>query len=197
MTDIKGRLVYIEPNELRAEEGTNFGNGDNLTWNPEDLHISVDLQVAIPNRDDCGQTDIGDKLVWDATRTNGDKFVFSDFRSFLTGTHLRAEKEPYLTDEYTNISYQEIRDNKAGGKESLGIKSIDIVFNPHFFPEVTINMVDVRGYSLMMPEEEAMDNKGDGDACKRFFTALFHFPYPRFALSVKGFYGERVTFCSL
>ena len=49
-----GKIVYIDPNEFAAEQcGFHNGAGDNITWTPEDLSFSVDLQVIIPNRDVC------------------------------------------------------------------------------------------------------------------------------------------------
>lgn len=193
-----GRLVYIEPNNIRSELGLNYGNGDNISWRPEDLNISVDLQVIIPERDSCGQVDIGDNFIANIAST---KDYDRKFQSFFSGTEINKD-ENYLTTEYTNISYQEIHNNQAGGKESLGIQSIDIQFDSHFFPVVKMKMVDVRGYSLMQPAEmqyradvaNKRDKKELSKACEQFFSALFHFPYPRFALSIKGFYGNRVTF---
>ena len=65
VTKTKGRLKYIEPNDLAALYGVKMANGkainsensyvDNVTWNPEDMNMSVDLQVIMPNREDCGQ----------------------------------------------------------------------------------------------------------------------------------------------
>ena len=193
-----GRLVYIEPNNIRSELGLNYGNGDNISWRPEDLNISVDLQVIIPERDSCGQVDIGDNFIANIAST---KDYDRKFQSFFSGTEINKD-ENYLTTEYTNISYQEIHNNQAGGKETLGIQSIDIQFDSHFFPVVKMKMVDVRGYSLMQPAEmqygadvaNKLHKKALGKACEQFFSALFHFPYPRFALSIKGFYGNRVTF---
>jgi hypothetical protein len=194
--EVKGRLVYIEPNNIAAQKGVNFKNGDNISWSPEDLNIAVDLQVIIPERDNCGQYGVTDYYV--ATVSATDDSVFRKWKSFMSGTKLNVPDADanYLTDNYTDISYQEIHRNKAGGKESLGIQSIDINFDSHFFPIVTMNLVDVRGFSLMSPAEEeyldvALRRK---KTCENFFKALFHFPYPRFALSIKGFYGDRITF---
>ena len=53
------RLTYIEPNEFasyfqqsKQKDGIHT-NG--LSWNPEDLSMTVDLQVVIPSRSDRGQ----------------------------------------------------------------------------------------------------------------------------------------------
>jgi hypothetical protein len=111
-----------------------------------------------------------------------------------------------LTTDYTNISYSEIKNNNVSSKEALGITSIDITFDAHFYPKVTINFTDVHAYSLFMPAEEeykeGLKSKAfeagkyheAGRAYTNFFNAVFHFPYPRFLLTVKGFYGTKVTF---
>jgi hypothetical protein len=64
----------------------------------------------------------------------------------------------------------------------------------------------VRAYSLFMPAEEQYKEELKSEAYKKgtyhdegraytnFFSAVFHFPYPRFLLTVKGFYGTKVTF---
>ena len=50
----EGRIVYIEPNNIPALKNAEYSDGvfpDNITWNPEDLNISVDLRVIIPSRE--------------------------------------------------------------------------------------------------------------------------------------------------
>ena len=183
--ELQGRVVYLEPNDFRNQIGASYGSGDNVYWRPEDLSIAVDLQVIIPDRNSCG-SDIYENFNVTINSKEGD----SRWTSFFRGTEINGE--PYLTDSFTDISYQEISQNRAGSKEALGIKSIDIQFDAHFYPVVKMRLVDVRGASLMMPAEANFEEKEK--VCQEFFNALFHFPYPRFALSIKGFYGTRVTF---
>lgn len=205
-SQVKGRIYYIDPNELASEYGgITLGNGavgDNVTWKPEDLNYSVDLQVIIPNRDSCGQIS-DDGVIFTIT---GAKETFKKYKTFMEGSIQDSKDWNYLSDNYTDISYQEIRENNAGSKEALGIKSIDIEFDSHFFPQVTMKMTDIRGASLFSPEELAtIQNLGNRveeqqaferrkQTCQNFFSAIFRFPSPRFALSVKGFFGTRVTF---
>ena len=198
----KDRLVYIEPNDFAGYYKVNNINNRNeteLSWNPEDLAISVNLQVVIPRREDKGQVsylmDIDGSSI---TATNNS--IMSRFVSYMGGIKVddKDNSQSFLTDNYTNISYQElVGKNKVIDKESLGINSIDINFDAHFFPLVTLKMTDVRGASLFMPSEYEFESsvKGNGkNAASSFFKALFHFPYPRFLLSIKGFYGTQVTF---
>ena len=196
----KGRLVYIEPNDIVKDHIKLFDSSHkNFTWNPEDLNLYVDLQVVCPSRDDCGE---------EPTISNG---TYSNtYISLMEGT--KIGRNGSLTTDFTNISYSEIEKNNVSSKEALGITSIDITFDAHFYPKVTINFTDVRAYSLFMPAEEeykeglktqayeTFDEEGErkynerGRAYTNFFNAVFHFPYPRFLLTVKGFYGTKVTF---
>ena len=198
----KDRLVYIEPNDFAGYYKVNDINNRNeteLSWNPEDLSISVDLQVVIPRREDKGQYSYLMHLDGSSVNASSNS-VLGRYVSYMGGVPInnREDSQSLLTSNYTNISYQEISGlHKVIDKESLGIDSIDINFDAHFFPIVTMKMTDVRGYSLFMPSEYEFDTSMTDkpqDSASSFFKALFHFPYPRFLLSIKGFYGSKVTF---
>lgn len=196
MADEKQKIAYIDPNNLSSYDTKTGLFRDNVTWKPEDLNFSVDIQVVVPDRDNCGRKDYAD----------GDNLVIQKpFVSFFSGQKFKEKDDTlkhFLTDSYTNISYTEIKDGKSGNAELLGVESIDISFDSHFFPQVVIKFIDVRGASLMMPEEqdyydrvqEEESGTKDTNGCRNFFRALFHFPYPVFFLTVKGFYGTRETF---
>lgn len=217
MSGIKeqGRLVYIDPNEF-ASTRCNLGEGvigDNISWNMEDLQYTVDLEVILPSRGDCGQIKYSDNELVTTNIIKGSEWV-----SFMEGTKYKVDKgeENFLTDAYTTISYQEYASTGKSTKEALGIDSIDINFDAHFFPVITMKFTDVRGASLFgsseynymidervkriendknLSDEEKKQEKAKMQQCaESFFKALFRFPYPRFLLSVKGFYGDRVTF---
>ena len=187
------RIVYLEPNNLPGDLAAVSTSGvkpDNITWAQEDLNITVDLQVVVPSR------------LYRPSNTESDlNFVndISKYKSILSGVELK-KGNPYLTDDYTTISYQEIKNNNAGSTEFLGINSIQISFDSHMYPRVTMNFTDVRGSALMMPQEQLVydiNSKSgieESKVCKSFFQSFFKFPYPRFLLSVKGIYGTCVTF---
>ena len=198
---MKNRLVYIEPNDIAKEKLRNASpNLTNVAWDAEEYNIYVDLQVVCPNRDDCGQETVG--------------LGNNNYISLLEGVKLNSYSEVgNLTTNFTDISYNEIKNNSVSDKEALGITSIDITFDAHFYPKVNIKFTDVRAYSLFMPAEESykeelktkayetIDEKTGnrlyderGRAYTNFFSSLFHFPYPCFLLTVKGFYGTKVTF---
>lgn len=184
------RLVYVDPNNFASIRNGNIM--DNMTWNPEDLNISVDIQVIIPDRDNCGKRDYTDE----------ETVFLKPKRSFLSGQPFGDdENHNFLSTSFVNVSYSEIKNNKSGERELLGVESIDINFDSHFFPQVTIKFTDVRGASLMMPEESAYAEglaakagKEKTETYENFFRSLFHFPYPLFYLTIKGFYGTRETF---
>lgn len=201
-----GRLIYIDPNDLPAQ-GYNVNpdsSSDNVPWKQEDLMYSVDLMVAIPNMSDCGQIDYNQTFVTNIN--NNGTTSLGKYVSFMMGD-LEKDNVNYQSTDYIDASYQALSEGKLS-KENLGITSVDVDFDAHFFPQVTINFVDVRGYSLFMPEEndykkdlqnEYLASQGQTDKIstegyQNFFKALFHFPYPRFLLSIKGYYGSRVTF---
>lgn len=198
----KGRLVYVEPNDI-PQAGLHLGNEsnfDNFTWNPEDYNYSVDLQVIVPQITDTMRFMGGGSI--ETTFSGQD----SRWISFFEGTNLNSnakndkEAQKYLTVSYSDISYRELEKNKVGNAETLGVTSIDITFNSQFFPQVTMKMCDVRASALMGTEEfdyyhnYAPEENGLEKTASNFFKAIFHFPYPRFMLSVKGNYGSKVTF---
>lgn len=214
VTKTKGRLKYIEPNDLAALYGVKMANGkainsensyvDNVTWDPEDMNMSVDLQVIMPNREDCGQISFNN--VFAVEINNDNSSAIGRYVSFLQGSGFNDKDGNNvgneLTTSYIDASYMELRNNNESNKECVGIESIDITFDSHFYPQVNIKFIDVRGYSLMMPTEdqyrETLINKQSGNSYEttynNFFRALFRFPYPRFLLTIKGYYGNHITF---
>ena len=89
-------------------------------------------------------------------------------------------------DEKNSVGYQNFDyklDNKYNS-QLLGIKDVKIVAKPDNLKTsvVTIRMVDIRGRALF--------EKGAGS----IYSNFFHLPYPLFTLTVKGFYGQAVTY---
>ena len=161
-----GRIVWIEPNKIDSQADTG-------TFDYEDYSICVDLEVRIPKRSACGSED-------DVITFHTNHETTKDRISFFTGT------DGFLTTSFTDITANDPTSNK----ETLGVSSIDITYNSYFYPQVTIKFVDVRGSSLMYPQEDGFKNRTQGS----FFKSLFCFPYPQFILKVKGFYGKQVQY---
>lgn len=193
----EGRIFYTDPNNY-----TNIINGeygtDNIVYNQEDYSILADLQVIVPNRDNCGYISYGDKIYDVINNYSG------NYTSFFEGSTLKdynSKEYKLLTTSYTDTSYNDLK-NINDNKELLGVESIDIDYNNWFYPRVTIKFIDVRGFTLMTPEEIAYTNdlknqRNDNNfnsSQSSFFKSLFMFPYPIFLLRVKGFYGNAVTY---
>lgn len=180
-----GKFLYIEPNNLNGD-----GIDNAIPHDYEDYSMSVNLEVKIPRRDACGSED-GTKTIYFSS-DNGTI-------SFFGGSGGGDGEQGYLTTNYTDVSVTNVGE---GNKECLGIKSIEINYDSWFFPMVVINFVDVRGASLMMPQEEAFYQtqlSNDKDSLTQlnggsFFKALFSFPQPLFKLTVKGFYGRPAVY---
>ena len=150
--------------------------------NNEDLTMFVDLAVKIPSRD------------YNLNNITG-------IDTLMGGTKTGNGSESYLTTDYITMSFTDIQNGAVNNREMFGVESIDISFDPYFFPVVTMSFIDVRGLSLMQPidkkyvkESEALLKGKSVDAAAVFFEALFNFPYPTFTLTVKGYYGPIVSF---
>lgn len=188
-----GRLIYIEPNDLAQYQNISFGDNtpDNIKFQDEEYNSSVDLQIVVPNRSDCGyREDINGINVNISGLDNKGRLSFFEGETLDwsvnggVGTPLN-----YLTTNYLECSYNDIlNDNK---KENLGIKSINIDFSSNFYPQVTIEFTDVRAAALIGAAEAEKDTDYQQSS---FFKSVFHYPYPKFLLTVKGFYGTKVTF---
>lgn len=181
------RLVYIEPNDL----ATNGEALDNVTWNLEDLNIGVDLQVIIPDRNYTGHLGDSNNYQFSVSQKEGG---INRYNSFFGGTTIKGQS--LLTDNYISASYIEIKNGRCGSNECLGIKDIKIEFSEYFYPKITMTFLDVRGMSAIASAEEEYVNglKNNERLYTNLYRALFHYPYPRFLLSVKGFFGTKVTF---
>ena len=93
----------------------------------------------------------------------------------------------YATTDFTEIGGLSIDQNKQGTLEGFGIKSIDITYNASLAPQVNITFIDLRGASLF--------DVIDSDNRESPYSIFFKLPYPVFELTVKGYYGQPVTYC--
>ena len=97
----RGRLIYIEPNNLSNFKGIklNGNSQDNIVWNPEDLNYSVDLQVVVPDRTQCGGDIANDGLTFTLSNINKNGML-----SFFEGTTVNGKK--MLTDNGMLLSHK-------------------------------------------------------------------------------------------
>lgn len=197
-----GKVHYIEPNYTNSLLG-NDGNPIEFVNDYEDYCIAVDLQVEIKGRTIGGKTNGASTVMilsWENKQNGGSV-------SFLQGSRIHFNKDDQtkgyvnsLTTDYADMYYDDIRNGKETN-EMFGISSIDISYNNYCMPQVTIQFVDIRGISLLAPEELRHSNSYDNiggfskeDVAGSFFKCFFTFPYPKFYLKVKGFYGEPVSY---
>lgn len=200
------KVMYVEPNYTGAYyEDDRFGNSTvkyELAPDLSDYCIAVDLVVECKGRTIGGKANNGDDvLTMSWTSSSKENNI-----SFHKGTTLhfngKDNSDGYinaLTTSYLDTYYLDIVEN--GTNEMFGITSIDIQYNNYFVPEVTIEFVDVKGVSLFAPEELRHSDTQDGvvgfareDVAGSFFKSFFSFPYPKYSLMVKGFYGRPVVY---
>lgn len=199
---------YVEPNsDLEnisnySEYVTTDGKVYDKIINPEDYCIGLSITTVLCNR---GQSlASGDQaLIASWENTGEDSKV-----NFMSGTLIKSVKNdsihnniniPYLTTNYADMYVSDLV--HYGTTEMIGIKSVNIDFENATLPVITVQFTDVRGMSLFTPKEFSKlgltntSGKVDKDnVAQCFFQCFFKFPYPKFNITVKGFYGRPVTY---
>jgi hypothetical protein len=142
----------------------------------EDLCIIVDLQTSQKSRSNIS-TNENSAII---NQTTGSDFTVN----FISGTEQDGVRN--LTTNYTNIGgYKTPKTvfNNNSDLEGLGITNININFNSSYAPQIVIDMIDIRGSSILEY----------GNLSK--YNVFFNLPYPIFKLTIKGYYGKSVTYC--
>lgn len=206
LSNLQNNIVYVEPNYVStslSEYGVNGLNTYELTPDLEDYSIFVNLEVEIRGRNvQSSKSATGKRLVLSfISNTDGTSSV-----NFMQGSKIpigdNGATMNSLTTNYTDIFLSDIKKN-GPSSELFGIESIDIAYNNYMVPEVTIEFVDVRGVALFAQREynetrknidAAIDSNNKEDIANSFFQCFFTFPYPKFTLLVKGFYGQPVSY---
>lgn len=206
MANISSNVIYVEPNYA-----TSYSNGyrsydadgneeviDGLTLYEmapplEDYCVAFQLAVQVSTNTTKSSTTNGNtEIILRCTDANGKMSV-----SLLQGTRFPigdGENISYLTTAALETSLQYVKEESS--TEMFGVKSIDISYNAYMTPEVTIKFVDIRAASLFSQEEMAHEHNGlmSSNLAASFFHCFFVMPYPLFGLTVKGFYGEAVSY---
>lgn len=202
---IVNNIVYVEPNYVNSIEGYNANGLNTYEFAPslEDYCLYVNLEVETRGRNiQSSKTANGKKLVLSfVSHTDGKSSI-----NFMQGSKIPLGDGKTsinsLTTNYTDIFLGDLKSN-GPQIETFGIKSIDIAYNNYMVPEITIEFVDVRGTALFAQKEyyetnkkidEAVNSDNQIDIANTFFQCFFTFPYPRFKLFVKGFYGQPVCY---
>lgn len=188
------RIYYVDPNDVYGSS-----NGIPLTPDYSDLCISFDLQVETVPRTGFVS---GKKTESVDGKKNG---VTQTFHFFWTSYAANAgEKEnyvsftrgeeyldrSYLTTYYTDINFNDFKDKDI--VEGLGVESVNISFESYYMPTIKMRFVDVRGATLFGREEAI--HTGNRITQDNIWGCFFTFPYPKFRLQVKGFFGHAVTY---
>ena len=183
-----GRFDYVEPVNLDLDK-----SDTEIVNNPEDYNISVNLEVIVPSR-----FFEEEPTYINASSDNGTVSFFGGVDTGNNNLQAVSGQTGFLSTSWTDIS---VNTTDKGNKDCIGIESINISYSPTFFPVITIKFVDVRGASLFMPQEKAYEiyTKSDDMGKKEFqsssfFKSLFSIPSPIFKLTVKGFYGQAISY---
>jgi len=161
-----GRTLYFEPNPL-----------DNDILPTENYNIFVDLTSTRKSRSVI-------------TVNNGVTEVYNTGKGksvvvrFIEGSNFYGENKS-LTTRYTEEKKSNPGNNESetDDLESLGIENISIDFDTAYTPMINIRFIDIRGKAIM---QEGSNSK---------YKMFFELPYPTFNLTVKGYYGDPVTYC--
>ena len=204
-------VAWVEPNFTYSEKKDILVN--NIDTNQDRIYetippmenycIAIDLEVEVSQRRQVGFNEPKRTFVCSWTSKAGESNGSVSFFSGSKHTYGDSKEKNYLTSNPTTFStFEEVK--TIGTNECFGIRSIDIQYNNYSVPEVTIEFTDIRGISLFSPEElrhnevnedgiSGMYNSKD-DIAGSFFKCFFTFPYPKFTLMVKGFYGEPTAY---
>ena len=160
-----GRATLVDPNVFDGQSSLS-----NVPVSLEDLSIYVQL---VANRN-------ARTILTSSSGNNSADSSGAIIARFIDGTDINGNK--VLTTKYTDLTTNFRESTNA---ENLGITSIDIDFNSMMAPMITINFIDVRGGAIFQ-------NDDSGNSA---FGIFFQMPYPMFNLTVKGYYGQPVSYC--
>ena len=205
-------VKYVEPNYIFSGLTAAAGDGERYDRAPdlEDYCISLDIIVEISSRATIQRDMPKENRVIVMTYTdnkNGKGTV-----RFMSGTKVggytktntgeytpKLDSPNVLTTYYADMHITDLVD--YGTTEMLGIKSVDIDYNSTCVPVINIKFTDVRGMSIFQPSELNDDLSFNGirgfskdNIAQSFFHAFFTLPLPKFTITLKGFYGEPVSY---
>ena len=209
MKEINKNIAWVEPNMIYSTSKDIIVNNIDTNQDAyyetippmENYCVAVDLEVEIMERGKGGIS-MPKKTILVSWTSSNDKSNVTFFQG-TKHTYGNNVSVNYLTSSPTTFgTFEEVK--KEGTNECFGINSIDIQYNSYMVPEVTIEFTDIRGISLFSPEElrhSGVNEEGIGsmvdnslNIASSFFKCFFTFPYPRFKLMVKGFYGEPTSY---
>jgi IS1 family transposase len=165
------KTKMVDPNLFYGQSSSN-----NISVPLEDLTIVVELNSIKRARTVLTSTSTSSSTT--STAQSQDEVSVR----FLEGSKIEGASRTYLTTKYTEV-YQ-----STDNSENLGITNIDIDFNSQQMPLITIKFIDVRGSAIFQNENFVAGGKNK-------YSIFFQLPYPLFNLTIKGYYGQAVTYC--
>jgi|694.fasta_scaffold06467_8 hypothetical protein len=113
---------------------------------------------------------------------SGEKYLTSNYIDAFTAdqTKPKTNNKPNFFRSYEDDP--SLTSNAVTETSLLGITQIQVKTTLSFMPEVSITLEDVRGRALF--------ELGD----KSPYAAFFNLPYPKFYLTMKGFYGQAIRY---
>ena len=184
----RSRILYVEPNDVYEKI-----NGIPITPDYTDLCVSFNLTVETVPRTGyiSGENNAEGKegtVTYHMYWTSYNNKPEDNNVSFIKGDDYMGTS--YLTTYYTDINFNDF--SKRNVVEGLGVESITVSFESYYVPTIKMRFIDVRGASFFGREEAShMDDKITQDS---IWGCFFTFPYPKFSLQIKGFYGHPITY---
>ena len=199
----QNRIIFVEPNDISGHL-----NGVPVTPDYTDFCISFDLIVDVVSRMRANSVTID----CDPPKNDDDSNPIQAMRtyviswtskydpdgkqkndnpnqvSFMGG--VRYGKRDYLTTFYTDTHYNDFKNKTI--VEGLGVESVNVSFESYYTPTVKIRFIDVRGASIFGREEVLHTDEVLKE--DTIWGCFFTFPYPKYRLQIKGFYGQAVTY---
>ena len=191
--NIAERILYVEPNDVYG-----MINGVPVTPDYTDMCVSFDLVVETLPRNAYISAEMSNTLNEKTEHVKTYTFSWTSYKfnsdsknnevSFMEGE--RYGDTSFLTTYYTDINFNDYQ--RKNIVEGLGVESVTVSFETYYTPTIKMRFIDVRGASTFGREEIShVDEKLKNDS---IWGCFFTFPYPKFKLQIKGFYGHPVTY---
>jgi hypothetical protein len=188
-------ITIIDPNKVVDDQG----NIKERYVNQEDLVMYANLEAKMlprtklalgVNLNDAVQTlpiasinflKPGNKPYLDNTYT--DELTGKDS---LKGEGINQSSQTNLQNPNRSDDFYIRQQTMSGGKPGstdtglLGVVSISMTFDTSFLPVIRVELVDIKG--------RAMFESGNNSP----YAAFFNLPYPKFYLTIKGYYGKAI-----
>lgn len=183
--------MAVSSGEMYYNPGTPEGRIGDVPVTPEytDLCIYCNLlceRVGRLKYAHRGKDRVAVTSSMDAAGGEGSPAYVSFFRGVSEGNGQR-----YLSTDYTDIHFHEVSKDGREFYEGLQISGITVKYEKFQCPTVVVSMVDVRGAGLFSKEQAVHDS---GNGIESFYNAFMTVPYPKFKLTLKGYYGRPVTY---